>query len=354
MVAERDPSSAWKTPHGEWRIVTYNTTLYGSTDFHSWYEIGQQQGFDVGECPSLMPLPRDTQGSGPAPSTVVGRPTHVYKNSHSWADFMQVGSYTDGPPGKVGVWKAWETAFGNASKCIDGGAMYATKDMPAPGGRRLYWGWTAYTPPAQGVMSLPRELTWHPELQQLVHSAVPELSALRELPALADVTKPTPLTAGVPHSLITKGGLQAEVEVTFALPLAHNATLGVIVMEDTGHTPGTTGMIFWWAHISFSHFSHISLNPLALLSHFSHFPQGQLCSTCRQEQAAHGPRGLNQRFDLFAVNTLGNIGPNRGHFSGHNCGSRCLRYWYCPEQVHADHGELGPLLRSPAECDQRE
>jgi sucrose-6-phosphate hydrolase SacC (GH32 family) len=248
---QRDPSSAWRTPHGEWRIVTFNTTLYASTDFLSWYEVGQQPGFDVGECPSFLPLPRETPGSGPAPPTVAGRPTHVYKNSHAWSDFMQPGSYTDGAPGVVGKWKPWETAFGNTSKCIDEGEMYATKDMPAPGGRRLYWGWTAYTPPAQGVMSLPRELTWHPELQQLVHSVVPELSALRELPALANVTQSLALSAGVPHSLdVSKrkkdgAGLQAEVDVTFALPLEHNATLGVMVMEDASRKPGTTGMLFW-------------------------------------------------------------------------------------------------------------
>ena len=93
---QRDPSSAWRTVHGEWRIVTYNTTLYGSTDFHSWYEVGHQPGFDVGECPSFMPLPRDTPGSGPVPSSIAGKPTHVYKNSHSWADFMQVCD-SDGP-----------------------------------------------------------------------------------------------------------------------------------------------------------------------------------------------------------------------------------------------------------------
>ena len=129
---QRDPSSAWRTIHGEWRIVTYNATLYGSTNFHSWYEVGQQPGFDVGECPSFIPLPRDTPGSGPAPMFVAGKPTHVYKNSHAWADFMQVGTYTDGLPGEVGVWQPWETAFGNRSRCIDVGAMYASKDMPAP------------------------------------------------------------------------------------------------------------------------------------------------------------------------------------------------------------------------------
>jgi hypothetical protein len=74
-------------------------------------------------------------------------------------------------------------------------------------------------------MSLPRELTWHPELQQLVHSALPELSALRALPPLVD-TRSTALTPGVPHSLFATGGRQAEVIATFGLPLDHNVSLG--------------------------------------------------------------------------------------------------------------------------------
>ena len=64
--------------------------------------------------------------------------------------------------------------YGNASVGIDRGAFYAAKDLldpPRPGRpfhRRIYWGWTAYVDPAQGTMSLPRELTWDPELEQLV------------------------------------------------------------------------------------------------------------------------------------------------------------------------------------------
>ena len=106
--------------------------------------------------------------------------------------------------------------------CVFGASQNA--NLAGQGGRRLYWGWTAYTPPAQGVMSLPRELTWHPELQQLVHSALPELSALRELPPLTN-TQLTKLTPRVTHSLFTTGGRQAEVQATFTLP-DQNATLG--------------------------------------------------------------------------------------------------------------------------------
>ena len=43
--------------------------------------------------------------------------------------------------------------------------------------RRINWGW-ARVPPSS-TQTLPREVTWHPELQQLVFSPVEEQAALR-------------------------------------------------------------------------------------------------------------------------------------------------------------------------------
>ena len=64
----------------------------------------------------------------------------------------------------------WNSSRPHLGICgTDHGALYAAKDMMDPvHGRRIYWGWNAYVAPAQGGLSLPRELTWHPELQQLV------------------------------------------------------------------------------------------------------------------------------------------------------------------------------------------
>ena len=47
---QRDPSSAWRTPAGEWRLTTYGSTVFGSLDFRKWYRLGQQPGFPAGEC----------------------------------------------------------------------------------------------------------------------------------------------------------------------------------------------------------------------------------------------------------------------------------------------------------------
>eukprot|EP00966_Prymnesium_polylepis_P203238 4708302-Prymnesium_polylepis.1 len=88
-------------------MTTYDAMIYGSLDFHRWYRIGVQTGFEVGECPSFYPLPRATPDAGPPPPAAAEPPTHVHKYSTSWMDFVRLGSYDDGAPGKVGAWRPW-------------------------------------------------------------------------------------------------------------------------------------------------------------------------------------------------------------------------------------------------------
>jgi sucrose-6-phosphate hydrolase SacC (GH32 family) len=39
----RDPTTAWQVEAtGEWRLSTFDTTIYGSMDFRTWYTIGKQ------------------------------------------------------------------------------------------------------------------------------------------------------------------------------------------------------------------------------------------------------------------------------------------------------------------------
>lgn len=102
----RDPSTAWRTPAGEWRLTSYGSQIFGSTDFKSWYRIGQQKAFPQGECPSFFPLPQHTPGAmGPAPAGA-GTPTHVYKTSHGGKDWMVVGTYEAGPLTQLGTYNA--------------------------------------------------------------------------------------------------------------------------------------------------------------------------------------------------------------------------------------------------------
>jgi len=235
----RDPSTAWQTPSGEWRLTTFDTMIMGSMDFKSWYRIGKQPGFPVGECPSFFPLPRTTPGAGPPPAGAPV-PTHVHKASHGGKDWMQLGSYVAGPPKSNGNW----TALLPEVK-IDAGSFYASKDFFDPvKGRRINFGW-ATVPPAS-TQTLPREVTWHPELQQLVYTPVEEQSQLRGavIGSLANTT----LVANVPHSLHLppQGGNQSEVRVTIQRPTSA-VRLSVNVMVDAARK--ATGTEFFIAYV---------------------------------------------------------------------------------------------------------
>ena len=119
--------------------------------------------------------------------------------------------------------------------------FYASKDFYDPvGKRRINWGW-ATVPPAS-TQTLPREVTWHPELQQLVYSPLKEQDALRGA-SLADIGA-TALSAGQVVAIHPTGsaGNQSEVEVIFKRPSAA-VRLGVVVMG--GADPASSGTLFY-------------------------------------------------------------------------------------------------------------
>lgn len=115
----------------------------------------------------------------------------------------------------------------------------ASKDFFDPvKGRRILWGW-AQVPPAS-TQTLPREVTWHPQLNQLVFSPLAEQSHLREIPALAEMATVS-VPAGVHKSLGTwadSRGNQSEVTATFPIP-ARNATFGIGLMTNGSGTNPT-------------------------------------------------------------------------------------------------------------------
>ena len=223
----RDPSSAWKTASGEWQLTTFDTVIYGSMDFRTWYKVGHQDGFPSGECPSFFELPAATPGARAAPE---GAPayTHVHKRSYGGQDWMQVGTYTSPTAPKTnGKW------VGATEVMIDSGTMYASKDFFDPvKKRRINWGWARQGPSCISSQTLPREVTWHPELQQLVHSPLEEQNALRgdvlgKISAGTSIRGPQDILDGK-HS--KDAGRQAEIRVSFARPAAP-ARLSVTVMD---------------------------------------------------------------------------------------------------------------------------
>eukprot|EP00294_Goniomonas_avonlea_P016037 CAMPEP_0114543504 /NCGR_PEP_ID=MMETSP0114-20121206/2390_1 /TAXON_ID=31324 /ORGANISM="Goniomonas sp, Strain m" /LENGTH=606 /DNA_ID=CAMNT_0001727845 /DNA_START=18 /DNA_END=1838 /DNA_ORIENTATION=+ len=233
---QRDPSTAWQTSDGEWRLTTYDGLVYNSWNFVHWEHLGTNPIFPVGECPSLFPLPRVCPGCDEGFKGTL--PSHVHKCSHD-GDWMQVGSYIEGPANTTGRWEATPGVDFSERK-IDAGAFYASKDFYDPvKQRRINWGW-AIVPPAS-TQTLPREVMYHPVLQQLTFPPVEELTTLRDktltyIPSLPLSGNQTYWLGDWPESM----GNTSEVSATFKLP-AHAATFGIGVMVGLDST-GTTNV----------------------------------------------------------------------------------------------------------------
>jgi sucrose-6-phosphate hydrolase SacC (GH32 family) len=223
-----DPSSAWRTPYGEWRLQTLDGHVFSTQDaaFRSgFYRVDGYEIAGSGECSSMFPLPRCTPGAVCNASSA-GGPTHVHKRS-TYADAtyrlrvdnMIVGTLTEAPPGRAGN---WTQSLGRMQE-VDRTFYYASKDFwDSSTNRRILHGWLEF---GNGALSLPREVTWHPQLQQLVFSPVPELEKLR-LHSLGSVRKATPLR---PNASVSLGCADTvEVRAIFARP-EKAARLGVFI-----------------------------------------------------------------------------------------------------------------------------
>jgi len=146
---------------------------------------------------------------------------------------MQVGNYVENGVRQNGNWTAEKEVK------IDMGRFYASKDFYDPVKKRqINYGW-AQVPPSS-TQTLPRSITWNPELQQLVYSPVEEQDKLRG-DTLSDLSN-KPLVADTELSLGNfpgSSGNQSEVEVVFELP-ATAATFGLIVMGGGAATATTS------------------------------------------------------------------------------------------------------------------
>ena len=241
---ERDPSTAWQTPTGEWRLTNYEGKIFSSRDFKTWARAADgATPFPIAECPDFFPVPARCTGNGctlPAPAGFA--PTHVHKHSDR-GDWYTFGTYTDGADGTSGTWAVSNNTTDPRGLPLDasqllGGAMtfYASKSFLDPaggggGGRRVFWGW-ALVPPAS-TQTLPRVTTFHAALQRLVFAPAPELAALRGAPLFAAAAVPLAPGASAPLSAgwAPGAGNVSEAALAFALPAA-DATFGVRIFGD--------------------------------------------------------------------------------------------------------------------------
>lgn len=150
-----DPTTAWQTAHGEWRLLG-NAKAAGQLDANkspifatsgkltgAWALVGDSP-LPSGECPSLFKLPSLYPGTKTKPNDEL--PSHVYKRSNGspgcppGGDCMILGNWVDGAPGEVGTWSAVD-GVPHDEKLIDAGDYYASKDFEdTPNQRRINWG----------------------------------------------------------------------------------------------------------------------------------------------------------------------------------------------------------------------
>jgi len=142
---------------------------------------------------------------------------------------MNVGTYTPGKPNELGDFVATK-GVPHDEMLLDADKMYASKDFYDPvKKRRINWGW-AKVPPAS-TQTLPREITWNPELQILVQSPLEEQEQLRAGVIAHLKEQPLPAGSEVSLGLPEQVGNQSELMVSFKRPTV-TTRLAATVMED--------------------------------------------------------------------------------------------------------------------------
>jgi len=219
-----DPSTAWQTEHGEWRMIGNQgcapqggNPIYGSMDFVEWYKVGCTT-LMAGDCPTFFPLPSLTPGSEhyvdihlrDAPL-----PDHVHKSGGHGGDQLQVGNWVDGLPGRNGTVGTWAQTAGSTSVLLDRGKTHASKDFHDPiKNRQIMWVWGTVT---SGIQTIPRDMTYHPGLKRIVFAPVEEMDELhtKQLATLGS----TPLGAGVPAVTLAASSA-SDLTFEFQVPTA--------------------------------------------------------------------------------------------------------------------------------------
>ena len=132
-------------------------------------------------------------------------PTHVRKRgpvdrADPVSNVVQLGDFTDGPPGELGTWTA-TPGVSFDERPLEPGMCSSVKDFWDPAARRrVLWGWVRGYP--YGAKTVPRVVTYHPVLKQLVYSPLDELSRLHRGPAPLAAVASIPLRDGIPHAVL--------------------------------------------------------------------------------------------------------------------------------------------------------
>jgi beta-fructofuranosidase len=259
---DNDPSEAWRTPHGEWRLVGHGgggkcaaggplsgsdcAPMWATADpgfTTGWYKVGTS-ALPAGECqngpyrlPALYP-----GTSVPAGESL---PTHV----HHTGGLYLMGTFVDGSPG-VGdghTGSFTPTAGVPFVQFVeDHGAYYASKgftDTSTNATRRIIYGWNRSPPASQ---TLPRVVTYHPGIKRLLFSPAPELRLLRQR-ALATIPDNSALEPNVTTAIngttwAPGEGSVAEVRVRWRRPVGAARLSLTVMIGPSGGGSHTIGM----------------------------------------------------------------------------------------------------------------
>lgn len=277
---QRDPSTAWQTATGEWRMTNYEGKVYTSTDFVSWFVANNSAAlFPTAECPSFFPLPARCTGNGCDATPAGVQPNYVHKQSSGGQDWYTFGVYADSSPNSTGTWVPSVgvpllqplDATATNGKTI----FYASKDFfdPVGAGRRIYYGWALVGPAS--TQTLARVTNYHPALNILTFNPLPELASLRESPPLftaASVDVPAGGSVWL-GDWQDSAGNQSEFGASFAFPTSA-ATFGVNVMvgSGSGSVNVSTGIVLSFDPVSFT--LNVSVGPSAPPFNYSYYMPG--------------------------------------------------------------------------------
>jgi hypothetical protein len=256
-----DPTTAWRTSAGEWRMTRKDGRVFFSRDFVRWAPAACAQPggcgpngalFTQSECGDFFPLPPacatdpGCTAGGPQPA-----PTHVRKVSLN-GDFYTLGAYEEGPPGSTGAWtpthntSAWvpllqplDASVRSDSRGYELFAAVAKSFWDPSAARRVWFSWVKVTGP--GAQGLAREARYHAALARLVFAPVPAMASLRAAPALFQAAAlAVPANGAVWLGDWAPGvGNQSEVAATFALPLGGGpVAFGLLVNAGRGRGAG--------------------------------------------------------------------------------------------------------------------
>ena len=224
-----DPSEAWRTASGEWRLIgnqactqgsSKGAPIYASVDFKRWSKVGCTT-LKLGDCPTLFKRPPLVPGEQ-VPSNAA-LPSHVHK-AGSGNDQLQAGIWTDGKPGAAGT---WEQIGGSVN--LDNGATHASKNFFDPVfNRSIMWVWGTVH---GGIQTVPREMHWHPQLGRVVFTPAREMIRLRKTPTLARLTA-AELDTTPPLRL--NASSSSEISIHFGLPSKGDMQISISLLGGAG------------------------------------------------------------------------------------------------------------------------